>query len=54
MKRKRPKDDVELAERTHVVHRDPVAERMPNSYTDTHIRKIEEKRAPWLKRRRAG
>ncbi len=50
--RRKPKGDEELAERTHVVRRDPVAERMPNQYTDMEIRRIEDRRAPWLKRRR--
>ena len=51
--RRRPRDDQELAERIHADKTsDRIADRFDNRYTDTHIRRIEEQRAPWLKERR--
>lgn len=52
MKRRQPRNDAELEERTNVTRSDRIADRFERRYTDTHIQRIEEQRAPWLRKRR--
>lgn len=52
MKRRQPRNDAELEERTNVTRSDRIADRFEHRYTDTHIQRIEEQRAPWLRKRR--
>lgn len=49
VRRQKPRDDSELAQRINTYVADPVADRYDRKYTDTHIRDVERKRAPWLR-----
>ena len=50
--RRRPKDDSELTDMIGVRTNDPTARRIGRVYTDETIARVEEKRVPWLRRRR--
>lgn len=52
MKKRPPRNDEELAEQIRAVKSDRIAARFENRYTDMHIQRIEEQRAPWLRKRR--